>query len=142
MLQAFRRIRKIEDGAVAQVFTEARTIDFLHHPSGGGLRMLLEKSADIAVGSHASNSSSRQELFPYIRRLRRKTLSHFSCEFGVVSGSGGGVCEACIREQVRPVCRRAESLPFALEYTGQEDPTFAGRIQTIKRVEPVALLIG
>src|SRR5689334_8158854 len=118
MLQMSRRAGKIDDGAVPQIFAEARTIDFLHHPSGRGLRMLLEKSAGIAVGPHASNSGSRQELFPHICRLRRKNFSNFGSEFGVVFGAGGGICEARIRKQVRAVCRRAESLPFALEYTG------------------------
>src|ERR1700674_3761840 len=58
MPQARQRVGKVDDGAVAQILPEARTIYLYHHSVGGSLRMLLEKSADIAVGPYAGNACS------------------------------------------------------------------------------------
>src|SRR5712692_5116161 len=141
MSQACRRVGKVDDGAVAQILPEARTIHLYHHPVGGSLRMLLEKSASIAVGPYTGDARSGQELFPEVGRARPKYFSDFIREFSVVLRAGACACEPCIREQVRPVRRNAESPPFAIE-TAEENPAQTGLVETIKRIEPVALLVG
>ena len=56
--------------------------------------------------------------------------------------AGGRACESGIRKQIRAVRRSAERFPFAIERTSEKDPTLAGLVQAIKRIEPIALLVG
>src|SRR5260370_10370887 len=129
MPQACRRVGKVDDGTVAQILPEARTIHLCHHPVGRSLRMLLEKSAGIAVGPYTSDARSGQEFFPEVGRARCKNFSDFIRELCVVLRASGCACEPGIREQVRAVRRDAESLPFAIEHTRQEDPALTGLVE-------------
>src|ERR1700687_3837679 len=129
MLPTPRRIGKINYGAVAQIFSETRTVDLHHHPAGGSLRMLLQKKSNITVGSYAGNVYRRQELFPLIGRAGRKNFSQFPCELSVVFCAGSRACESGILKQIRPVHRTTECLPFAIERTSEKDPALGGFVQ-------------
>src|SRR5216683_464362 len=59
MSQACRRVGKVDDGAVAQILLEARTIHLCQHPVGGSLLMLLEKNAYVAFGPYTGNACGR-----------------------------------------------------------------------------------
>src|ERR1700693_1269671 len=129
MLQAPGYIRKINYGAVAQIFSETRTVDLHHHPVGGSLRMLLQKKSNITVGSYAGNVYRRQELFPLIGRADRKNFTHFPCKLSVVFCAGSRAYESGILKQIRPVHRITECFPFAIERTSEEDPAHSGFVQ-------------
>src|SRR5260370_31301477 len=112
MRQACRRVGKVDDGAVAQILPKARTIHLYHHPVGGSLRMLLEKSASIAVGPYTGDARSGQELFPEVGRARSKYFSDFSRELNLVLRTSGCAREPDLRDPVRAVLRTAASPPF------------------------------
>src|SRR5439155_27247663 len=105
-----RRVGKVDDRAVAQILPEARTLDLNHHPVGGRLRMLLQKTANILVSLHTSDALSRQELFPLVGRERRKKSSDFTGEVNLVLCAGGLAREPGICKQVGAVRRHAERL--------------------------------
>jgi hypothetical protein len=74
MSEAPHRSGEAHDSAMTQVFTETRAVDLDYHPIRGRLRMLLEKTSDIAVGSDTGNSGSNEKLFPMIGRPRSKNF--------------------------------------------------------------------